>query len=73
MALFVRWTMPAPTPVERLATLGGMKAGMPPEVLQGMLDIVRTHRDDKARARITPARSCTSPRCWTPTRAAGST
>ena len=43
-----RWMVPALTPAERAAVIGGMKAEAPPEAFLGLLAHIRPHLDDKA-------------------------
>ena len=42
-----RWMVPALTPAERAAVVGGMKAEAPPEAFLGMLAHIRPHLNDK--------------------------
>ena len=43
-----RWMVPAVSPVERAAIVGGMKAMVPAPAFQAMLDVIRPHLDDTA-------------------------
>lgn len=43
-----RWMVPALSPAERAAVVGGMKAEAPPEAFIGLLAHIRPHLDDKA-------------------------
>lgn len=43
-----RWMVPALTPAERAAVVGGMKAEASPEAFMGLLAHIRPHLDDKA-------------------------
>ncbi|WP_028310547.1 hypothetical protein [Derxia gummosa] len=43
MAATLRWMIPALTPQERLEMFGGMRAGMPAPVFDGVLAIARRH------------------------------
>lgn len=43
-----RWMVPALTPAERAAVVGGMQAEAPPEAFLGLLAHIRPHLDDKA-------------------------
>ena len=43
-----RWMVPALTPAERAAVVGGMKAEAPPEAFLGLLAHIRPHLDDRA-------------------------
>jgi Hemerythrin HHE cation binding domain len=43
-----RWMLPALTPAERAAVVGGMKAEASPEAFMGLLAHIRPHLDDKA-------------------------
>ena len=43
-----RWMLPALTPAERAAVVGGMQAEAPPEAFVGLLAHIRPHLDDKA-------------------------
>lgn len=44
----LRWMIPALNPAERAELVGGMKAGMPPEALLGLLDQGRPHLDERS-------------------------
>ncbi|WP_088278488.1 hypothetical protein [Ideonella sp. A 288] len=55
MAVVLRWMAPALNPAERAELLGDMQRQLPPEALQGALDIVRTHLDDTAWAKLARA------------------
>jgi hypothetical protein len=46
--LVARWMLPALTPAERAAVVGGMRAEAPPEAFMGLLAHIRPHLDDKA-------------------------
>jgi hypothetical protein len=50
-----RWMVPALTPAERAAVVGGMKAEAPPEAFLGLLAHIRPHLDDKAWSRLSQA------------------
>lgn len=50
-----RWMLPALTPAERIAVLGGMRAEAPPEAYLGLLAHLRPHLDDKAWAQLARA------------------
>ena len=43
MCVFLRYMLPAMTPDERTATLGGMKAGAPPEVFELFWGVAEAH------------------------------
>jgi hypothetical protein len=43
--LAARWMVPASTPAERAAMIGGMKAELPPEALLGVMVMLRPHLD----------------------------
>jgi hypothetical protein len=43
--LAMRWMLPASTPAERAAMIGGMKAELPPEALLGVMAMLRPHLD----------------------------
>ena len=43
--LAARWMLPASTPTERAAMIGGMKAELPPEALLGLMAMLRPHLD----------------------------
>ena len=51
----VRWMVPACTPVERAAIVGGAKAQMPPEALLGVMTMLRPHVDDAGWAKLAAA------------------
>ena len=55
MALVARWMVPAMAPAERAEMLGAMQQEMPPEAMQGVLDIIRPHLDDTAWAKLARA------------------
>lgn len=44
--LVARWMIPATTPAERAAVVGGMKAGAPAPIFQQVVDAFRPHLDD---------------------------
>jgi hypothetical protein len=44
----VRWMLPALTPAERAAIVGGMQAETPPEAFLGLLAHIRPHLSDRA-------------------------
>ncbi|MCW5663374.1 MAG: hypothetical protein KIT35_06045 [Piscinibacter sp.] len=46
--LVARWMIPACTPAERAAIVGGMKAGAPAPVFDQIVDAFRPHLDDTA-------------------------
>lgn len=48
MLLVARWMVPASTPAERAAIVGGMKAGAPAPVFAQVVDAFRPHLDDTA-------------------------
>ena len=50
-----RWMVPASTPTERAAIVGGAKAQMPPEALLGVMRMVRPHIDDAGWAKLAAA------------------
>ena len=43
--LAARWMLPASTPAERAAMIGGMKAELAPEALLGLMTMLRPHLD----------------------------
>jgi hypothetical protein len=43
-----RWMLPALTPAERAAIVGGMQAETPPEAFLGLLAHIRRHLSDQA-------------------------
>jgi hemerythrin-like domain-containing protein len=47
-----RWMVPALTPAERAAVVGGMKAEAPPEAFLGLLAHIRPHVDAKGWAKL---------------------
>jgi hypothetical protein len=53
--LVARWMVPALTPGERAAVLGGMRADAPPEAYLGLLAHLRPHLDDKTWAQLVQA------------------
>ena len=60
-----RWMVPALTPAERAAVVGGMKAEAPPEAFLGLLAHIRPHLDDRAwkqLARVVDVTTDCSPR-----------
>jgi quercetin dioxygenase-like cupin family protein len=55
MALVLRWMVPALSPAERAQMLGGMQQEMPPEAMRTVLELVRSHLDDSAWAKLARA------------------
>jgi hemerythrin-like domain-containing protein len=55
MASVLRWMVPAISPAERAAMLGGMQQQMPPEAMRGVLELVRPHLDDSAWTKLARA------------------
>ena len=53
--LVARWMVPASTPAERAAIVGGAKAQMPPEALLGVMRTVRPHIDDAGWTKLAAA------------------
>lgn len=50
-----RWMVPALTPAERVAVVGGMQAGAPPEAFLGLMAHIRPHLDGHAWSQLTRA------------------
>ncbi len=50
-----RWMLPASTPAERSAMIGGMKAELPPEALLGVMVMLRPHLDTAGWAKLANA------------------
>ena len=50
-----RWMLPAVSPAERAAIVGGMKQSAPPAAFQGVLAVVRPHLDDSAWLKLAAA------------------
>lgn len=55
MAVMARWMVPALNPAERAVLLQGMQAQLPPQAMQGLLDIVRPHLDERGWAKLSRA------------------
>ena len=53
--LAARWMLPASTPTERAAMIGGMKAELPPEALLGLMAMLRPHLDASGWAKLAGA------------------
>ncbi len=53
--LVARWMIPASTPAERAAMVGGMKGGAPAPVFQQVVDAFRPHLDETAWDRLARA------------------
>ena len=53
--LAARWMLPASTPAERSAMIGGMKAELPPEALLGLMTMLRPHLDAPGWAKLAGA------------------
>jgi iron-sulfur cluster repair protein YtfE (RIC family) len=53
--LAARWMLPASTPAERSAMIGGMKAELPPEALLGLMAMLRPHLDAPGWAKLAGA------------------
>jgi hypothetical protein len=55
MAVVLRWMVPALTPAERAEMLGRMQQELPPAAMQGVLDIVRPHLDQRGWGKLARA------------------
>ena len=55
MATFMRWMIPAMSPVERAGLLGGIQLGAPREVLERILATVRPHLSERDWTKLTAA------------------
>ncbi|HTO47408.1 MAG TPA: hemerythrin domain-containing protein [Burkholderiales bacterium] len=55
MAAFLRWAVPAMTPVERAGLFTGMQAGAPREVFERMLATARPHLSERAWTKLMAA------------------